>query len=129
MVNLGGIALPEVLNEALDLMARAAIPVALFGLGGVLCRYRPDGDFRTIGYVVAISLILHPAIVWAMGRGLALDEGQFRSAVVTASVAPGVNAYVFANMYGRARRVAASSVLLGTVLCALTGWVWLQLLG
>ena len=128
VVNLGGIALPQVVDEALDLMVRAAIPTALFGLGGVLYRYRPDGDLRTIGYVVAVSLILHPAIVWAMGRGLALDQGQFRSAVLTAAVAPGVNAYVFANMYGRARRVAASSVLLGTVLCALTGWVWLHLL-
>ena len=129
VVNLGGIPLPQVLDDALDLMVRAAIPAALFGLGGVLYRYRPDGDWRTIGFAVAVSLLLHPAIVWAMGRGLALEPGPFNSAVITAAMAPGVNAYVFANMYGRARRVAASSVLLGTVLCALTGWVWLELLG
>ncbi|MCC5985531.1 MAG: AEC family transporter [Rhodobacteraceae bacterium] len=129
VVNLGGIPLPQVLNEALELMARAAIPAALFGLGAVLYRYRPDGDWRTIGYAVAVSLLLHPAIVWAMGRGLALDPGPFNSAVITAAMAPGVNAYVFANMYGRARRVAASSVLLGTALCALTVWVWLEMLG
>ncbi len=129
VVNLGNIPLPLVLSDALDLMARAALPTALFGLGAVLYRYRPDGDLRTIGYAVAVSLILHPTIVWAMGRGLALEPGQFRSAVITAAMAPGVNAYVFANMYGRARRVAASSVLLGTAACALSGWVWLQLLG
>lgn len=129
VVNLGGITLPQVLNEALDMMVRAALPAALFGLGGVLYRYRPDGDWRMIGYAVAVSLVLHPAIVWAMGRGLALDPGQFRSAVITSAMAPGVNAYVFANIYGRARRVAASGVLVGTALCALTGWVWLQLLG
>lgn len=129
VVNLGGIPLPQVLDDALDLMVRAALPAALFGLGGVLYRYRPDGDWRTIGYAVAVSLLLHPAIVWAMGRGLALDPGPFNSAVITAAMAPGVNAYVFANMYGRARRVAASSVLLGTALCALSGWVWLEMLG
>ena len=128
-VNLTGVALPVVLNDALDLMVRAAIPAALFGLGGVLYRYRPEGDYRTIGFVMVVSLVMHPAIVWGMGRGLALDPGQFRSAVITAAAAPGVNAYVFANLYGRARRVAASSVLLGTLLCALTGWVWLELLG
>ena len=47
-VNLTGVALPVVLNDALDLMVRAAIPAALFGLGGVLYRYRPEGDYRTI---------------------------------------------------------------------------------
>ncbi len=31
-------------STAVDLLARAAIPAALFGLGGVLTRYRPEGD-------------------------------------------------------------------------------------
>lgn len=128
-VNLGGVTLPGPVAHALDLMVRAALPAALFGLGGVLYRYRPDGDFRTIAFACAVSLILHPAIVWGMGRALSLDEAQFRSAVVTAAAAPGVNAYVFANMYGRARRVAASTVLIGTAMCAFTAWIWLALLG
>ena len=46
------------------------------------------------------------------GRATALDPGAFQSAVVTAAMAPGVNAYIFANMYGTARRVAASAVLI-----------------
>ena len=46
-------------------------------------------------------------------------------AVLTAAMAPGVNAYVFANMYGRAKRVAASSVLAATSLSVLTAWFWL----
>lgn len=44
-------------------MIRAALPAALFGLGGVLYRYRPEGDTRTIMFVVAVSLILHPVLV------------------------------------------------------------------
>ena len=47
---------------------------------------------------------------------------------VTAAMAPGINAYVFANMYGRAKRVAASSVLLATGLSVGTVWVWLAIL-
>lgn len=129
IVNLSGISLPGVVWDAVDLIIRAALPAALFGLGGVLYRYRPEGDLRTILYACAISLVLHPAIVWGMGRGLGLEPGQFRSAVVTAAMAPGVNAYVFANMYGAARRVAASSVLIGTGICVFSAWVWLQLLG
>jgi predicted permease len=51
----------------MDLMVRAALPAALFGLGGVLYRYRPEGDMRTI-LICAVSLGLHPAIVghWAV---------------------------------------------------------------
>ncbi len=127
-VNLTGLPLPGVLTDALDLMIRAALPAALFGLGGVLYRYRPEGDLRTIAFVVAISLMVHPAIVWGMGRATGLSVDQFRSAVLTAAMAPGVNAYIFANMYGVAKRVAASSVLLATGLSILSVWVWLALL-
>jgi len=49
--------------------------------------------------------------------------------VLTAAMAPGVNTYLFADMYGRARRVAASSVLFGTAGSILTIWVWLAVLG
>lgn len=128
IVNLGGIPLPIVFTDAVDLMVRAALPAALFGLGGVLYRYRPEGDMRTILYICAASLVLHPAIVWSLGQSLNLSTDALRSAVVTASVAPGINAYVFANMYGAAKRVAASSVLIGTALSILTTTLWLSIL-
>ncbi|HDR29199.1 AEC family transporter [Rhodovulum sp.] len=127
-VNLTGLPLPGVLTDALDLMIRAALPAALFGLGGVLYRYRPEGDLRVIAFACAISLVIHPAVVWALGTQLELETRQFRSAVVTAAMAPGVNAYIFANMYGAARRVAASSVLIGTAASILTAWLWLAVL-
>jgi len=128
IVNLSGITLPTALSDALHLIGRTAVPAALFGLGGVLYHYRPEGDLKTIMFVVAISLILHPSIVWMLGKWSDLDTEAFRSAVLTSAVAPGVNAYVFANMYGRAKRVAASAVLFSTVLCIITVWGWLAIL-
>jgi malonate transporter len=128
VVNLGNIPLPVVFTDAVDLMVRAALPAALFGLGGVLYRYRPEGDMRTILFVCAVSLGLHPAIVWTLGSASDLSTEAFRSAVLTASVAPGINAYVFANMYGVAKRVAASAVLVGTGLSIVTTALWLGVL-
>ena len=128
LVNLTGLPLPGVLTEAVDMMIRAALPAALFGLGGVLVRYKPEGDMRTILFAISLSLILHPAIVFGLGHLVGLSIPELRSATVTAAMAPGVNAYVFANMYGRARRVAASSVLIATGLTILTGWGWLAVL-
>jgi len=128
IVNLFSVPVPTVMWDAIDLMVRAALPAALFGLGGVLYRYRPEGDMRTILYVVSVSLILHPAIVWVLGKSYGLSVDAFRSAILTAAMAPGINSYVFANMYGRAKRVAASSVLLGTAFSIVTVWVWLTIL-
>lgn len=128
IVNLTGLPIPGVMDQALDMMVRAALPAALFGLGGVLYRYRPEGDLRTIGFVVALSLIVHPAITFGLAHLLGVGTQGMRSAVVTAAMAPGVNAYVFANLYGRAKRVAASSVLIGTAGVIITGWIWLQIL-
>jgi hypothetical protein len=127
-VNLFAIPLPGPLTDAIDLMVRAAIPAALFGLGGVLYRYRPEGDLRQIGFVMAVALLLHPAIAWSIGTASALPADALRSAVVTAAMPSGVNAYIFANMYGVARRVAASAVLMGTAASLLTAWFWLAVL-
>lgn len=128
VVNIGDIPITQPVDDALDLVIRAALPGALFALGGVLVQYRPEGDLRTIGYVCAVSLILHPSMVWGFGTSLSLERDLFRSAVLNAAMAPGFNAYIFANIYGRAKRVAASAVLLATLSSILTVWVWLTFL-
>ncbi|MFV0512744.1 MAG: AEC family transporter [Jhaorihella sp.] len=126
--NITGLALPQAADDALGLIIRAALPGALFALGGVLVQYRPEGDLRTIAFVCAVSLMLHPSLVWVLGKGVGLPQDLFRSGVLTAAMAPGFNAYLFANMYGRARRVAASSVLIATGGSSLTIWFWLSFL-
>lgn len=127
-VNLANLPIPTIVQEALDLLIRAALPTALFGLGGVLARYRIEGDLPTILWAVSLSLLLHPTLAWGIGRFVELPEDAFRSVVVTAAMAPGANAYLFAAMYQRAMRVAASSVLLGTTLSILSASAWLALL-
>jgi malonate transporter len=129
VVNLSGLPIPETANSALEMITRSAIPVALFGLGGVLVRYKPEGDGRAIAMICGLSLILHPAITYGLGHYVfALDQAAMRSGVLTASMAPGVNAYLFAHVYGVAKRVNASAVLIATALSIGTVWFWLQLL-
>ncbi|MFG6591146.1 AEC family transporter [Sulfitobacter sp. 1A12157] len=128
-VNLSGLPIPGVVDDALSLIVRAALPAALFALGGVLLQYKPEGDMKAILMVCAIALLVHPALVWSFGTMLSLPQAGFRSGVLTAAMAPGFNAYIFANMYGRARRVAASSVLIATGSSILTVWLWLTVLG
>lgn len=128
-VNLGGIPVPGAVLSAVELMSRAAIPAALFGLGGVLFRYRPEGDRATIAMICACALVLHPAVTWVIGTQVfALETPALRSAVVTAAMAPGINAYLFAHMYGVAKRVNASAVLVATAASIVTTFLWLHIL-
>jgi malonate transporter len=128
-INLLGILLPIVITDGIDLFSKAALPVALFGLGGVLVRYRPEGDLRIVLYICTISLLVHPSLVWLTGRYFDLSKTDFQSAILTAAMAPGINTYIFANMYGSARRIAASAVLIGTALTIFTASFWLYALG
>lgn len=127
-VNLTGLGLPKAGWDAIDMLSRAALPAALFGLGGTLYRYRPEGDIATILYVTAVSLVLHPAVTYGLALALKVSDEGLRSAVITSAMAPGINAYMFAAMYGVAKRVAASTVLIGTALTVLTAWGWLHIL-
>jgi malonate transporter len=127
-LNVSGLSLPLVVTDALDLIIRAALPTALFGLGAVLTRYKPEGDLRLVAYICVLSLVLHPIVAMTLGtRVFDLDETIVRSAVVTAAMAPGLNGYIFATLYGCAIRVAATAVLAGTAVSIVTGTIWLSL--
>lgn len=127
-VNLWNITLPSAVTDSVGLLAQTALPTALFAVGGVLRRYKPEGDLRTILYVCALSLVLHPTITFFLGHRFGLSQESIRSAITTASMAPGINAYLFANIYGRAKRVAASAVLIGTAISIFSVSAWLIIL-
>lgn len=128
LVNLSGARLPGPVMDAVDLMTRAALPAALFGLGGVLTRYAFRAGLGETAMIALLALILHPAITLGLGLALDLPQGFLNSAVLTAAMAPGINSFLFASMYGRAEGVAASAVLGSTALSVLTVPVWLLIL-
>ena len=128
IVNIFEINLAQSIQASIDMITAVALPAALFGMGGILHQYRPQGDIGPIIMVCALSLIIHPAVVWLAGRNFELTDTQLRSAVITAAMAPGINTYVFANIYGKAQRVASTGVLLSTAFSIGTIWVWLSLL-
>lgn len=128
-VNLSGITIPSQVSAAVDLMVRAALPAALFGLGGILTRYSIKDNLGQVGMIGILSLIVHPAIAWGLSSYVfELPVEMVRAAVLTASMAPGVNTYIFASMYNRAMNVNSSSVLLLTLISILSASFWLSIL-
>ncbi|MDH3666266.1 MAG: AEC family transporter [Paracoccaceae bacterium] len=128
--NIAGLGIPGVLYDAISMLARAALPVALFALGGVLTRYALKAELGEATMISLVSLMLCPALAWLLsGPVFGLPEPFLRAAVLMAAMPPGVNGYVFAAMYNRAVGTAASAVILGTILSLATISLWLALLG
>jgi hypothetical protein len=129
-MNIVGLTLPGIVYDAISMFARAALPVALFGLGGVLTRYALKAEIGEALMISILSLVVRPALVWLLAAQVfGLPEPFIRAAVVMAVMPPGVNGYVFAALYDRAVGTAASAVILGTVLSLATITIWLALLG
>ena len=128
-VNLSGLSLPGVLLDALDMLAAAALPVALFSLGGVLTRYRLRDEIAEALMVSAVSLLALPALAWTLAQDVfGLPPEFVRAIVILAAMPPGLNGYVFASLYDRAVGTAANAMLIGTVLSIGTITFWLALL-
>lgn len=128
IVNISGLALPGPLLAAVDLLARASLPVALFALGGVLTRYTLSKSLGEASLISVLSLIVQPAITLLLAQLLQLPQGITKSIVLMAAMAPGLNAYLFASMYNRGLDAAASTVLMSTVLSVFSVSAWLLFL-
>lgn len=128
-VNLTGLWLPEGLWAAVEMMGRAALPAALFGLGAVLVRYGLAANFGETAMILVLRLGVHPLIALFMATQVFhLAPEVTRVVVLTAAMSPGVNTYIFANMFDRAKGAAASGVLLGTIGAIFSVSVWLVIL-
>ena len=130
VVNLSGLSVPVPLSSALSMIATAALPVALFSLGALLVSYKISVGLGEVSLVSLSKLILHPMIAYVLGYYVfQLSPEILNPLVIMAAMPPGMNVYIFANMYDRAKGIAASSVLVSTIVSVLTISVWLAVLG
>ena len=129
IVNLGGITIPTPIATSLTLISGAALPVALFSLGALLVSYKISSGLGEVGMVSVSKLFLHPVIAYCIGRFIFdLPPELLNPVVIMAAMPPGMNVYIFANIYERAQGVAASIVLVSTVLSILSISMWLVIL-
>lgn len=128
IVNLSEIQLPELVFSTLEILAKAALPIALFGLGGVLARYPVKSELKEATSILLLSLIGHPLLVYILCALLGVGGEVRNTVVLMAAMAPGLNAFLFANMYSRGQGTAASTVVLSTVVAIFSISLWLLIL-
>lgn len=125
-LNLLGVELPVPIMSAVDIIAAAALPAALVGIGAALTRYQLTARFSESLTISLLALFIHPAIAFAITHlMLGLPIEFVRAAVILAAMPPGVNIYIFASIYDRGVDVAASTLVLSNLLSVVTITLWL----
>lgn len=125
--NVLGLSLPVTLDSALEMLARPAIPCALFVLGANLNQYRLSGAIPAVVCLCGVKLMLLPALVFWLGSWLELTTLE-RAVTVLLSASPlGVNAYLIAAQVKQHEKEIAGAVVLSSTLAvaSVSFWLWL----
>jgi malonate transporter len=126
LFNVLSISLPTPLEASVDMIANAAIPLALVGIGAAMTGYQLKSRLSETVTVSVISLIVHPAIVFVISHYLlGLPLQYVKVGVIIAAMPPGFNIYIFAVMYDRAVALSASTIIVATMASILTISMWL----
>lgn len=123
------IPVPNVANQIIDLLGKAAIPCALFSMGASLAAYKITGDLPESMTTVLLKLVGHPLLVWLLATYVFDVEPLWRNvAILVAAVPIGINVYLFAQRYNAGPAPAATSMILSTALGTVTVSVLLYLM-
>lgn len=127
--NATGWALPAVLDEVLQNLGTAVVPLCLTLIGMSLAYYGWPKSWRGIGGLVAAKLLLIPAVVFGIAHwGLHLQGLPLAVVVMLAALPTGSNALIFAQRYRTMEGEVTAATVLSTVLYVATAPVWLALL-
>lgn len=125
-----GLTLPGAVAKAIDMLAEAAGPAALFVIGGALYGLKVKGMVRDVSQVVAGKLFLHPlAVLVAFMLVPGIDPLYIAGALIFAA-APMISIYpLFGQRYGLGG-VSAAAMLVATTLSFVTlnVLIWLMTL-
>lgn len=124
LFNLLGWTIPHFLETMIGMLSQAALPCAIFAMGGALSAYRLMGHLPEALTIVGIKLILHPLLVWFLANFIFDVPSLWMAvAVIMAGVPSGINTYMFADRYQAGVPTAATAILVSTGLSvfSLTG--------
>jgi malonate transporter len=128
LVKLLAVPIPKPIDDSLALIDRAALPVALFVLGGSLTTYKIAGHFREAWTMVGLKVVLMPLLVWFLAFPVFhIDPLWGAVAVMTAGMPVGINAYLFAQKYETNIATLSTAVLLSTLLTVVAQSIWLAI--
>ena len=120
LFGLTGLGLPDFIDQPLHMLGQAAAPVALVALGMGLAEYGIRDGWRISLAISAIKLLLQPLVVWLLARLIGLPPMETQVVVLLGSLAVGANVYLMSRQFKVLEGAIAGSLVISTVLAALT---------
>ncbi|MEX2409246.1 MAG: AEC family transporter [Rhodovibrionaceae bacterium] len=116
-----GYPLPQPVETFGDLLGAAAGPAALFAIGLFMVGKSFTAGMGEVGWVVALKLLVQPAITWWLAFGvLQMDTLWAQAAVIQAALPTGALTFVLAQRYGTYIQRATAVILISTVASVVT---------
>ena len=112
---------PLLIDNYLNMVAKAAGPAALFALGITLGMRRLAGIGSEFPLIVTLKLFVHPALAFALLTMVGgFDPLWFSVALMMAALPTATNAFILATQYDRYIEGASSTILITTIISAFT---------
>lgn len=117
-LGLAGAHVPEPIDETLTLLGATAAPLALLSLGGTLVVYEVRANLgrAVVGALIKVAFV--PLLAWIVGRSLHIDDEGMLVLMVYAAAPTAVASYVMASQLGGDEALAASTLVVSTILSA-----------
>lgn len=116
-----GLTLPPLADQALSLLAQAAVPTALLALGMSLATYKMAGQGPTLTMICVLKLVAFPMLTFAMCVYVFEVQPLWTAIATLFSAMPvGANAYLFAARYERAVGSVSTSIAISTAIAVFT---------
>lgn len=124
-----GLVLPAEPARFLDVLAGAAVPVSLVGLGMSLAQYRIAGEAPAMALIMTIKLLVAPAAALVVATYLLALPPLWTGVLIAFVAMPvGANAFLFASRYDRAVAPVSASVAASTLIAVVSVTLILALL-
>lgn len=128
--NLTGLGLHPVVDQTLQGLGSAVVPVCLVLIGVSLATYGVRGGLRGAVGVSVLKLLVLPALVLSVAYGVFGLRGTPLSVLVMMAALPvGSNALIFAQRYATLQAEATVAIVVSTVAFMASAALWLALLG
>lgn len=119
-LGLSGLSLPALIEHTITQLAEPAGPLSLLVLGMGLAEYVVDLAGLQIVTICLLKLLLQPLTVALIAWLIHLPALETKAVVLLASLPVGANVYLMATQYQRLEGSVATSLVISTVLSALT---------
>ena len=127
--NLAGLSIPALVDETLQMLALAVVPMCLVVIGMSLEHYGIKGSLSGAIWLTLGKLVVLPGLVLVAGRwAFGLTGVPLAVIVVCASLPVGSNPLLFAQRYRTLEGETTTAVVISTFAFALTAALWLLVL-